>query len=413
MAIDVIRGGLTESTVWTIPHFNPPEIALGENVSPQGDCPFSRTKVSVDTGGFVPGVHRINPYSVGSTKCMKNSFSYFREGFPSYYGYAITAKGPAFTYLANRKLSSYTAKRDTSLEKIALQKALGNVNAAVYDLGQELGEITETLQMLRHPLKNLRDYLEEQRWLEAKRDLLNYLRTGRFRMKTGRRAATMATSTWMEIRYGLRPLLMSIEQVIKMVRDKTDAMQPGQILSAKGSCSPVVIDSETFDYDLCADTAYCDLYAKSEITTEAAAYASVQYIRMTGQHSLEKVGLNWNNIPELAWELTRLSFVVDWFYGIGPWLSSLRIKPGIQILGNTVGYKETVTFRITDARVSNVFGNLQSEGVTTADGEFVRESYNRVVNSNMLTMPQFTAGKWLNHAKVIDLLAIAFQNIKF
>lgn len=405
-----IEGGLECHTFVTYPHLGYP-LDFGTDYSAQGGWNFQQQKVSVDEGNFVPGTYRVNPYFVVDTECLENSFSYDRTG-GDYFIYHIIATGEPFTYLAGRIFDLHVMPQDESLKQIALQKAMGNVNAALLGLGEELGELRETLQMLRHPGQNLKDFIDRVNWQKTRRDLFNFLRTGRFRKFYGKDAAKAAAATWMEYRYGFRPLFMTIDEIMGLVTAKAAAFDPTRILNAKGGCREVPIGTFRGKKDLCADTSYCDLYADYEMKISASAHASVQFRQVRELTNSQKLGLSWEHLPEIAWELTRLSFVVDWFYGIGPWLASMRFKPNVEILGNTVGYKQTREFKITECYVDNPLGTKSKDGISNFAGHFVERSYTRTIHQE-LAGPQFSLGRFMDYNKTIDLLAILFQNIKF
>jgi hypothetical protein len=76
------------------------------------------------------------------------------------------------------------------------------------------------------------------------------------------------------------------------------------------------------------------------------------------------------NPLSLAWELTTLSFVVDWFTGIGNWLSALQQPLGLKYLH---GYETTFTeLRLTRhenyyrSRISPTLTYPTEEGIGTS-----------------------------------------------
>lgn len=376
---------------------------------------LTKTKSSVDTGFFVPNVYRVNPYSVSSVVVKESSFS---SSYTATYGNIrdtcyiagdVAGIGPYQTNFFGL-LDANPHPNPGTLPKLALQKARGNVSASLMDLGVELGELKETLQMLRSPFKDLRKFCDLSDFRTIRRALTSYIRTGRYASKSGREAAKAATSTWMEARYGLRPLFNSIAAISELVSEGLPSIRPDKIYSAHGSAKADV-GTDRLGEKLIVNGSYTDIYGHVTIDHRQEAYAAVQY-RYTDIPTLaELLGLAPQHIPEIAWELTRLSFVVDWFYGIGPWLSSLRIQPNVHILGNTVGTKNISTLKVYRP-YSQYYYEPGSSYPASVNLEIVRSSYNRAVNASG-GGPQLIAGQLMDLAKAVDLLVIMYQNIKF
>lgn len=95
------------------------------------------------------------------------------------------------------------------------------------------------------------------------------------------------------------------------------------------------------------------------------------------------------NPLEVAWELVPLSFVVDWFAGIGDYLSNISAFVGLSLTdcSQTYAFKSTVYVFNDSAYTHEVSGK------------------SRVV-SNILSNPPFMLGSGLNPKRAMDSLAI-------
>lgn len=368
-------------------------------------------KESNDSGSFVPGKYRINPYLVSREKYEGNYYQK-SEYSSSSTSIAIEESGMPWTGpLGNVKLTIPTLDL-TWAKQYALQKAYSKLNQASYQCGVELGEIRETLEFLHHPFKQLRNTCSELNWMVRKRQLLQFLRTGRYGNLTGRKAAEAAASAWMEARYALRPLMGSISDIAALVEKGFEAFDPTKILSHRATQSFADL-TVNFKKQLSFNpSSYTKCLVDLDLSRKGKATASVQYVRTMQQGVMEALGLSLPHLPEIAWELTRLSFVVDWFYGIGPWLASYRVKPGIQLLGNTVGLKTTDELYSTRLTGDNIWRKAYS---TPLDGKgtYTRTRYQRTCNFSLPSLPIFISGRNMDLAKTIDLLIIAYQNVKF
>lgn len=293
-------------------------------------------------------------------------------------------------------------------------KARGNIRKADLELGEVIGELRETITMLTNPLSQLRKFLRSgnSRNLTAIKNLQRFLKTGTWIGATGKDAAKAATSTWLEVRYGLRPLLYLIGDLIEMAKAKEDWLfDPKKIRTAR-SHQDGISESKFSGVDL-TNVGSFSFYGDLSIVDKYTAYASVQYRQTRPVEGLENFGLTPRFWPEVAWELTRLSFVVDWIVTIGPWLATLRYKPEVQVLGNTVGQKleRTVSFKATSFHTGYEWGTPDKS--CDLGGKYTLTRYDREVDRDPLNFPLLKLGNTLGLFRAIDSVALILQNIKF
>lgn len=381
----------------------------------------SGSKSSVDTGFFEPGVFRINPYYVSSARD-----SVFHEGgkvivrWPD--GSNIVEdhyEGPVLALLARAKIGSVVGARNRNLIRDSkdygphvLQKAMGKVGQSALQLGVEAGELRETLEMLRNPFKKLRTFFLSDR--KKNLDLFNrtlkvlsnkYQR--RHARKLGLKTLLTSADTWLEFRYGLRPLISSVQDVIEEVGKKRWVFDAEKIRTAKALR---VGEHLTYEESYRSTHNYLSYYFLLQTETRTQFTASVCYKREYEQSANSRWMLSPEFFPEIVWELTRLSFVADWFFTIGPWLSSYRIKPGIRILGNTVGRKY-----VTDgvARPHKFFyeGSYYTcQGIKSASPpRRTNSSYERTCNEDLSSTPLLDID--VDLCRTIDGLSLILQPV--
>jgi hypothetical protein len=296
----------------------------------------------------------------------------------------------------------------SSYEQLALQKAKGKVGNADLELGETLGEYRETIQMLRQPLSGLKKFLldDKSRNLRLLLALARRDKSGVNRLlgRTGKASADAMASTWLELRYGLRPLVMLVQDVIDEVEKKRLEFDGTKIRSAKSKMSFTEFNRYDSTEDIGPYVAY--VQARTLVEDEIVVTASIQY-RQSEEGSLtDRLGLTPRFLPETAWNLTRLSFVVDWLFSIGPWLASLRVNPNVEILGNTVGVK--VFRRITCTPIQWYKGTVTWQPAKGAC-KFYRTSYRRKTNVDVSYLPHFTFGRVIDLYKVIDSIGLIWQ----
>lgn len=117
------------------------------------------------------------------------------------------------------------------------------------------------------------------------------------------------------------------------------------------------------------------------------------------------------HIPEVVWELTKLSFVWDWFLTIGPWLQGFRLKPEIKVLGNTVGKKIDRKVTANAEYLTTGYGDAPKGRPCKGNVTYTYKSYNRVVGSVPPLTPVFRVGDVFDLCKIVDSLTLILQRI--
>jgi hypothetical protein len=299
----------------------------------------------------------------------------------------------------------------SSYVQLALQKAKGKVQNADLEMGETLGEYRETIQMIKSPLKSLRKFLldDKTRNLRLLLALAKKDKRGVNRLlgRTGKASAEAMTSTWLELRYGLRPLVSLVQDVVEKVNSKKYAFyDPDKIRSARSSLS---FSSKQALNDLEVNYVAYGIRGSAVAEHSITAMASVQYRQDREQGILDQLGLTPRFLPETLWNLTRLSFVVDWLFTIGPWLATLRVNPGCNVLGNTGGIrvKTKITLTSLEARVSS--GNGAWSAVSCPSSSITLDTYTRECQVAMSYLPHFTWGRTLDLFKAIDSISLIWQ----
>lgn len=404
----------TVTRVWDVFQYGK-RVSGGSNIA-AGKIGIWKNKTSVDTGKFVPGVYRVNPYSVDHGVAVIG---------PGYLRGSLTlADAPNTTYVdlvsfdnhylwAQGLYSELTVLQPqvNNLKDVVLQRAYAKVGSAAAAQGENLGELRETLAMLRNPLGSLRDFL----WRDAGRRM-SLVRSLADLYKPARRQAARsltklslgtATATWMELRYGLRPLVMTIQDIATQLQKQKRKIDLNRIYSARSylereSRTPV---RRLLAATECANTRNVTAVCTGVVTT--SANASVQYMYNVLPPGVDTWGLNLQYLPETAWELTRMSFVWDWLISIGPWLESWRINPSISILGDAAGLKTKK--EMVDLKVESQFAYGPAKSVPM-QCRIVSESYVRTVSNGRPITPLLMGTAKLDWWKLVDSLALLWQH---
>jgi hypothetical protein len=353
-----------------------------------------RHKQSVDDGGFTPGKYRVNPYSVGKETIEIPSHDVFTSELDSSgrTEYVRTVSGPIGAGFFTDAAISYSF--DTSfnfgnLPQQVLQRAVAKVAEAKIGAGENILELKETLNTLRSPFKQFREFLEsaDHRRLGLLNKLLHYRKSGKWVGSvglTGKDAAAAAAGAWMELRFGLRPLMYSIQDIIDLANAQASVFDKNKIRSAGSHLR----ETNQQRADVVSSAGGVTFKATLQMTDIYDAFASVQYKQEFDTPTWDEIGASPRFWPELFWEMTRASFAVDWWFSVGNWLGSFRVKPGFTILGNTVGEKVTRTVTGKTSATRQPLGTYEPSSLDL--GSRVTKNYDRLVNQSLPLTPLLT-----------------------
>lgn len=243
-----------------------------------------------------------------------------------------------------------------NLQNRVTTECLLDVQNMSVNLGAALGEAKTTAQMVAnriHQLARVISALRKGKWSHAYYQLF-----GRNPKTLGRRDAA---NLWLEWSYGWRPLLSDIYNGVELIRE---GFRGNSLLfSARRTRSEQLDPADLFGG-----------YNVGRVTDGEARESSqvILYGSVTSNLSvLSSLGLI--NPLALAWELTRLSFVIDWLLPIGNWLQSLSATVGITFVGG--------------CRTDQVFADVEAEHVKPLLGVYVIPPKARIRYLNVKRTP--------------------------
>lgn len=213
-------------------------------------------------------------------------------------------------------------------DPLAYEEALGNFLSSASDAiapfkgGVFLGELKETLQMLRRPASALRDgmssYLQRARRLTGR---------GRRPLSARRRISEInkvLSGTWLEYVYGWRPLLQDIEAATDAYA-KLNARIETVRAYGKAKRSSIVYEYSSTDnhpnYLHWLTEEINKVTTTSRLKGVCKAYAT-GVDQDSAQGILDTLGFNLAEFVPTVWELIPYSFVVDMFTNVGDILNS-------------------------------------------------------------------------------------------
>jgi len=294
-----------------------------------------------NAGMWVPGILRLNPVTIEKWLQVGTPASIVPRNL-KYGTNILTVEGDISSYLmmvaSNWVINTQLyAGWDATMASYSLAKAYAKMSEPDFDAGMILVELDETIHGLFHPLDALRKYIRNFNKMRRKgagphmTDTLN-----------------MLSGSWLEWRYGITPLIIAVESAIKHFKDQSRTLQ-GQMLRKRGK-----VEKPRYVPPMSLGTApgYCSLSGDMAVEIQKKTVSSLYFNFTQPVTWQERYGLNILNAPALIWERVPLSFVLDWFLGVGLWLQSINLSDKRTVIGSTTSQKTTVTFRLPDTKVS-------------------------------------------------------------
>lgn len=165
-----------------------------------------------------------------------------------------------------------------------------------------------------------------------------------------------SAEAWLAYRYAIMPLVLQIEDVIALIAKNHNAIQ-----SYSGYVKVQLSQTkETFKYKHLSINLLIEREILTTIKGGCVLYPSMRF-------DPNQYGFGLYDALLAGWELLTLSFVIDWFLGIGPWLASLRpMDFKLAYQSNTKVVERVETLRLLGAEYAPGYDHLRSKTISTA-----------------------------------------------
>jgi hypothetical protein len=195
---------------------------------------------------------------------------------------------------------------------------------------------------------------------------------------------------WLEYRYGWLPLLYSTEDAVKAFKMKTESPLRFGHSSTTVDLSQSASESWTQDSGNGSGTG-------TQTITGSRTYRGYAVAEVITGLQGDRFGAD----PiTTAWELIPFSFVVDWFLGVGTWLTAISPFQSARLLGVAVSIKDSYT-KYQGWNIS--WSGAESGSFGTVSTEITVEQYTRA---------QYGISSWpvwnprLSNVRLLDLSAL-------
>lgn len=186
-----------------------------------------------------------------------------------------------------------------------ITKVVSEANSATFDVATEIGELPETIKMIVNGVKQGILLV-----LRAKKEIKQQLSSGS--------VVKDAASLWMAYRYGLMPIVYSINDGLDLLE-----MEVKKFQTFRGRFDEPVLDFSARGYSCI-----------SRPDVEHRCFLKYGY----DIEALVHQGLKLN-LASTAWELIPLSFVFDWFFQVGDFLTAKFTPGAVDQIGCMYSYR--------------------------------------------------------------------------
>lgn len=299
---------------------------------------------------------------------------------------------PALNYYA--PFLESTENFETQRE-IAVTKAFSKVDSSIASLPTTLGELRETKEMLLKALVSLRNI---HKLLKYYRDKLRYALDHKDRSSF---IASEVLNSWMQVRFGWLPFasdIKSLQTAMTALHKYEDrqTFRAGETITVQDAdIYPVSLHSGSEQFDVKRT-----LYRVTNIS--AGVLCSQRYGGVPDTYGLTK-------IPSVIWELTRLSWAIDYFFNVGEVIASFTPDSLWSPLTSWVTQRDRIT---CENNITNVtIGPPLFIGGYINNGRIIcsKEIVQRIPNpgrSGINFRPR------INWARYIDLVGVLKQPLK-
>lgn len=181
------------------------------------------------------------------------------------------------------------------------------------NLWESIAEANKTLQMLKNPLATLHKLVSKAE------------KTRKAGIQALGRDYNPA-ALWLQYRYGILPVIRDIEGILRGLKGELGLRRQTSRGFATARESKV---SQTVTV-ISPMTTQVLLQTEDEVIVRAMSLD--EYVATMSSN----IGLTTKGLLSLPWELTKLSFVLDWLVNVGDFIGAVLPSPGFKQLGSCV-----------------------------------------------------------------------------
>jgi hypothetical protein len=293
---------------------------------------------------------------------------------------------------------------ESKANAVALGRLNQSIRAATTSIegGVFVGELGQTLRMIRNPARSLRTAVDEFR------DLAKAIRRGRFRQRLRESELTQALADlWLEAQFGWRPFISDVDGGLEALREFAKKRDRGT-LRVTGSCRDLPVASAVDPPEgYTVSVAQWRTHSRT-IGTVSVIYRGAIRVEAKANGVLEpqQVGFDRLSWAPTLYELIPYSFLIDYFSNVGDVIRGWS-NIGLRLAWCNRTVRKTAERTSWSEDLHPHVGNVTS--VAFAPAKFVcsKVSVSRAIYSGTLVpdfayeIPSLGSLKWLNIAALV------------
>lgn len=295
-------------------------------------------------------------------------------------------------------------------------KCLAGRQQGVANYVESLAELDKAFAMFGTPLENVSAYHAAfSREREKKRKALlkkfrprgSAQRRNRMLKLRAKALSQLFASEWLRYRYGIKPLIADVQAGLAALKKVYD-QKPVRYASR---ASTSVFDSKNNPLVYTSATETLNYWRNDTHSVKVRAVFTDEYV----YSPFNEVGVLFNNLLTVGWELTRLSFVFDWFVNLGDVLQANAPRVGIKPLGGTVTVRQERTSFWYASSLTHTVYNVSGPPSDTAKAAW--NTVDRYVMSDsigrLVIKDDFRLGNFTRAMDAITLIKQQIGSFKF
>lgn len=213
------------------------------------------------------------------------------------------------------------------LVKLACTSALGGIAPPDATSLLTLGELGETIALLRNPVEGLTTSFKK----------LIDLKRRYWRLKAAGLSVQAIANQYLAVMFGMAPLMADINMYLGLL---SRFVPPRR--TSRGNAQDSARRSETLPFTLPYNQPFSGFTTlEGELVVEVRAGSLYEYAYHDDLTAM--FGLRLSDVPIAAWQLTRFSFLVDWAFNVGMTIRALTPVAGVVRLAEWYTVRSTCT----------------------------------------------------------------------
>lgn len=271
-------------------------------------CPYEKTEEEWE---YTPGHYQDQTYFGNPVKNAYTTYTNVVRGFQTRSAFPTLSESQSFLAL------------DRAHDEV-LTKVFAKAAAPLVDSLVDLSQIGETLRMFLTLARRLLVMIKSPgaffRWVKT--NSVDVFTTARIPGNPHGRLSELS-GLWCELRFGWRPLLVSIDGLAQTLAEGDDELSRRVTYRSQEDVSLSSTASNVYYSNIMGWSLPVEYKTTHTITASVRGGILLEQQRTT----LAKAGFEWENVPFAAWDLVPFSFIMDRFLTIGNYLRSLRPIP--------------------------------------------------------------------------------------